>query len=140
MYRELLRRHDYALLLGADAPQLEPSVLREAAGWLACHSERRFVLGPAEDGGFWLFGGNGPLPVGTWTSVPYSHPRTGELLHARLIDAGRVRADFPLLRDVDHAEDLAALSRSLLALEAPVGEQAELIELANRLTNQRIPI
>ena len=46
-------------LLGADAPQLSPKHLAEA-GFLALEAGANFVIGPATDGGFYLFAGKAP--------------------------------------------------------------------------------
>ncbi len=47
------------LLLGADTPGLEPDHLRAAAAALAIAAA---VIGPAEDGGYWLLGLASPAP------------------------------------------------------------------------------
>src|SRR4051812_17743310 len=52
--RAALRRHSFALLIGADCPALEPADLRRAARWLQGGSD--LVLAPAEDGGYALIG------------------------------------------------------------------------------------
>lgn len=43
------------LFIGADAPDLSPALLRRAISSLQRHNA---VFGPADDGGFWLFGLN----------------------------------------------------------------------------------
>jgi rSAM/selenodomain-associated transferase 1 len=47
------------LLIGCDAPDLTPALLREAAAALATAPA---VIGPAEDGGYWLLGLAAPAP------------------------------------------------------------------------------
>ncbi|MGZ8470613.1 MAG: DUF2064 domain-containing protein [Gemmatirosa sp.] len=64
VYDALSARHRAVLFIGADAPQLEPASLVAAARALAGSD---FVLGPAADGGFYLFGGRTPLPRDAWT-------------------------------------------------------------------------
>ena len=48
------------VLIGSDIPALGPAELRIA---LARLRERRFVFGPASDGGYWLVGLRGHYPV-----------------------------------------------------------------------------
>ena len=47
-----LRRHAFAILIGADCPELTPADLRRAARWLRGGCDA--VLAPAEDGGYAL--------------------------------------------------------------------------------------
>ncbi|MDQ3161189.1 MAG: DUF2064 domain-containing protein, partial [Pseudomonadota bacterium] len=56
----LLARFDAALLLGADTPQIEAGDLIAAVDALASH---RHVMGPSDDGGFWLFATRGKVPA-----------------------------------------------------------------------------
>ena len=46
-----------AVLVGTDIPDLSPAILAQAFRALRSHD---VVLGPAEDGGFWLVGVNDP--------------------------------------------------------------------------------
>lgn len=131
IYRQLLDTHGFGILIGGDAPQLEASVLRDAAEWLVDH-EARFAWGPAADGGFWLFGGNRSVPTSTWTSVRYSQPATGRDLRSSLVALGSIK-DLPQLRDVDEVGDLRAVLRALRALPSPLPEQVELAASIERL-------
>src|SRR3546814_8344677 len=65
VHRQLMQRHAGGLLIGADAPQVTSALLDEAAQWLS-HPEPRLVIGPAKDGGFWLFGANREQPLSAW--------------------------------------------------------------------------
>lgn len=124
-YEELRRTHRRVILIGADCPLLSPTHLRTALSLLAdspqpSRSPARsdFVIGPATDGGFYLFGGNGPLPPSAWTSVPYSAPDTAERLEELASRSGSVNK-LAVLSDVDTEEDLRALPESdAQALEA----------------------
>ncbi|HET7359042.1 MAG TPA: DUF2064 domain-containing protein [Rhodanobacteraceae bacterium] len=117
----LVARHGTGVLLGADAPQLDADVLGEAFDWLAGDAPR-FALGPAADGGFWLFGGNRAPPLARWTAARYSHAGTARELHAAMRDLGEWRR-LRQLTDVDHARDLPALRDALQALTQPTDEQ-----------------
>ncbi|HTJ88847.1 MAG TPA: TIGR04282 family arsenosugar biosynthesis glycosyltransferase [Acidocella sp.] len=91
------------ILLGADAPDLSPAHLRAAA-----EAVRRgqVVIGPAEDGGYWLLGL--PMPaLFLFDTMPWS---TDVLLAAtldRLLAHGIVPILLDRLADLDRPEDLA---------------------------------
>ncbi|MEQ1463723.1 DUF2064 domain-containing protein, partial [Salmonella enterica] len=88
----------------ADAPQLTAYLLWQAVTALD-QDGVAFTLGPAADGGFWLVGGNRPVPQSVWTGVRYSERRTGLELHRQLLRWGAI-ANLPPLTDVDTAADL----------------------------------
>jgi len=64
------------------------------------------VIGPAEDGGYWLLALNGPAPRGLFDGVRWSHRETCSDLEARLTASGLSIARLRTLRDVDEVEDL----------------------------------
>ncbi|MEO6226628.1 MAG: DUF2064 domain-containing protein, partial [Thermomonas sp.] len=119
----LLARFDAALLLGADMPQITASDIAFAIDGL---QESQHVLGPSEDGGFWLFATRGNVPPATWSSTPWSQADTATRFSAALGDAKMTR--LRSLRDVDVANDLPPLLRDLDALEQPLTEQHRLAE------------
>lgn len=123
---ELVRRHDFGVLLGADAPQLSEEWLRDAIAWLAAPPPR-LVLGPARDGGFWLFGSNIVPPPQAWTTLTYSVADTSRQLRSAMHDLGEWHL-LPTLTDADHAEDLAPVERALQELAAPTPEQQALAD------------
>lgn len=124
VHHELVRRHGAGLLLGADAPQLAVASLRAALAWCDA-DEPRQVLGPARDGGFWLYGGNRTAPLGVWESVPYSVADTAARFRAALDPFGAWRV-IESLTDVDRGEDLAAFRSELAGLAAPQPAQRAL--------------
>jgi glycosyltransferase A (GT-A) superfamily protein (DUF2064 family) len=77
------------------------------------------VLGPADDGGFYLFGGRPPLPRDVWTDVTYSAPTTMAELAARLEPRGTVRR-LPPAFDVDTVDELRRL-RDVVAARGDLG-------------------
>lgn len=121
----LLAKFDAALLLGADAPQIEPGDFAEAMRALAT---QQHVIGPSEDGGFWLFATRGSVPSSAWLATPWSQPDTA----ARFCQALRANPDeapvarLRTLRDADTAEDLPPLLSALDALGDPLPEQRRL--------------
>jgi glycosyltransferase A (GT-A) superfamily protein (DUF2064 family) len=91
------------VLIGMDTPQITPDLL--------CFDfdVRSAWLGLAEDGGFWALGlaePDGALVRG----VPMSVPHTGAAQRRRLVDAGLVVGDLPVLRDVDTWDDALAVA------------------------------
>lgn len=121
----LLAKFDAALLLGADAPQIEPGDIRAAMHALAT---QQHVIGPSEDGGFWLFATRGKVPNEAWSATPWSQPDTAarfcQALGADPVEASVAR--LRTLRDADTAEDLAPLLSALAALRDPLREQLRL--------------
>lgn len=120
----LVARHGCGLLLGADTPQLDPAVLREALDWLASDAPR-FVIGPAHDGGFWLLGGNRQPPQSDWSAAPCGRPDTARGFRTVMARHGAWR-ELPTLTDVDCADDLGPMLIELDALPAPGPAQCSL--------------
>jgi len=129
----LVAQHGFGLLLGADAPQLTAELLGDAAEWLAAPIPR-LVLGPAHDGGFWLFGGNVAPPLPMWKAVTYSAPETAQHLYRAMQGTGEWLT-LATLTDVDHMSDLAAVRVALQALTDPTAEQRVLAYWMHRHEN-----
>ncbi|TXK62137.1 TIGR04282 family arsenosugar biosynthesis glycosyltransferase [Alkalisalibacterium limincola] len=126
VHATLLARHRSALLIGADTPQITPAQLQVAAEWLD-HDQPRCVLGPAADGGFWLFGSNRPVALARWTAVAYSRPNTADAFRMALHDVGE-RLELQRLVDADDADDLDNVLSALSALEHPLDAQRALAD------------
>lgn len=125
IHDHLLQRHDAAILIGADSPQLQARWLLDAASWLS-HADPRCVIGPARDGGFWLFGSNRRLDRDTWSHVDYSRPDTARRFRDAFAHAG-TWATLPELIDADTVEDLQALHAALRELPSPRPAQTTLL-------------
>ncbi|MCG5528307.1 MULTISPECIES: DUF2064 domain-containing protein [Halorhodospira] len=123
----LVRKHGRGILLGADAPQVSPEDLARAASWLEAE-DARIVIGPARDGGFWLFGSNRTLPGQRWRAVPYSHPRTLAVFREVMAEQGSWLTLRPLT-DLDEAADLVSVARELVGLDSPTPAQSALAEV-----------
>lgn len=97
----LLVAHKPALLIGADIPAVSPGAIAQAFALLR---RSDVVLGPAEDGGYWLIGFNRLAPrqrlfAGVRWSTPFALADTiASLSGARIAHATR-------LADVDGGED-----------------------------------
>ena len=88
------------LLLGADIPGLEPDHLCAAAAALATAAA---VIGPAEDGGYWLLGLSAPAPQ-VFENIAWGTETVFAETVARLDPPPVVLAR---LADLDRPEDLA---------------------------------
>ncbi|RFF30840.1 TIGR04282 family arsenosugar biosynthesis glycosyltransferase [Wenzhouxiangella sediminis] len=121
----LVQRHGSGLLLGADAPQVDPSDIRRAAEWLQ-RDRASSALGPATDGGFWTFGANHVPDLLRWTRVPYSHPDTLRAFRESMGDDS-AWLELPTLTDLDTAEDMARVAGELAALPHPLPRQRDLM-------------
>ena len=111
IYQTLLQRYQQVLLIGADCPQLSANRLREAIAALQTHS---FVVGPALDGGYYLFAGRRSLEREFWDNVPYSRTDTADKLLSSLPDKAALLTP---MTDLDRESDLAQLRRELVALQ-----------------------
>jgi glycosyltransferase A (GT-A) superfamily protein (DUF2064 family) len=124
VHAALLERHGSVLLIGADAPQVTPALLR-AASRTVRHGGPPYAIGPATDGGFWLFGGRAPMPAVVWRSVAYTRADTRARLAEALRRFGPI-GSIPALADTDEASDLPELASALGCLRDPLPEQASL--------------
>jgi len=97
-----------ALLIGMDTPQVTAEDMAPALAEDAWE-RRDAYFGPAEDGGFWALGLARPDPA-LLLGVPMSTAATGREQRARLRAAGLSTEDLRVLRDVDTADDVAAVA------------------------------
>ncbi|MGH3423968.1 MAG: TIGR04282 family arsenosugar biosynthesis glycosyltransferase [Nocardioidaceae bacterium] len=96
--------------VGMDTPHATAADLREAGDALRTHTA---VLGPAEDGGWWVLGVRDAGLAAGLAQVPMSRPDTGTLTRAALVAEGATVADARTLSDVDtwhEARTVAALA------------------------------
>lgn len=126
VHAALVAAHGAGVLIGADTPQLSPDLLQESIAWLR-QPGPRLSLGPARDGGFWLFGASIAPPVAVWQQVRYSARDTAHALQAAMAGYGSWRI-LPELTDVDRAKDLAAVLQEFQRLPALQREQQQLID------------
>lgn len=127
IHSHLVAHHGFGILLGADAPQLTTEDLCAAGEWLDS-SEARQVIGPACDGGFWLFGANRVIPESIWKSVAYSQKDTAISFIKATQDGGKWLM-LRQLSDVDRAEDLPICTEALRLLPNLTPAQQQVFEL-----------
>lgn len=96
------------LLIGMDTPQVSVADLELAAATLLSPGVDT-VLGPADDGGYWLIGTRRPVP-GMFAGVPMSTDRTAAEQLQRLGALGLSCSQVRGLRDVDTMSDAWAVA------------------------------
>tara|TARA_R110002111_G_scaffold144910_2_gene211303 strand:- start:173129 stop:173824 length:696 start_codon:yes stop_codon:yes gene_type:complete len=124
----LSETHDYVIFLGADAPQLSAAYLMKAVEILSIFKDRpQFVIGPASDGGFYLFGSQICLTREEWCHVPYSAESTSEMLLAQIQDQGDVH-QLPILTDVDTVHELKSIRQEMRHADLFLPELWQVVE------------
>jgi hypothetical protein len=101
--------HSRVVLIGSDIPHVPVEALEDAFGRLAAGS--RLVLGPAEDGGYYLIGAGTVPPV--FTRIPWGG---ADVLRATLAAARAAGIEPDMVTgcyDVDDAHDLERLRADL---------------------------
>jgi uncharacterized protein len=94
------------LQIGMDTPQVTAGLLSDCAGRLL---RVPAVLGPADDGGWWILGVQDPAMAQCLRSVPMSQPDTGDLTWKALRDNGIDAVEVQRLSDFDVVDDVAAV-------------------------------
>ncbi|MEO1305381.1 MAG: DUF2064 domain-containing protein [Pseudomonadota bacterium] len=90
------------LFIGSDAPDISTALLRKAVRELQRHDA---VFGPAQDGGFWLFGLNKTTRTKSpFYNVRWSGPHAMEDVWANLPEDASIGV-LPQLIDIDEAKD-----------------------------------
>jgi rSAM/selenodomain-associated transferase 1 len=110
------RGHERVCLLNADTPTLPTALLSQAAAALAEDGDR-VVLGPAEDGGYYLLGLKAPHPH-LFADVAWSTSEVAEQTRERARALGLPVVELDRWYDVD---DVPALHR--LCRELTIGRQ-----------------
>ena len=119
VYSQLISQFSRVIIIGSDAPQISKAHLEEAKSFLEAHD---YVIGPASDGGFWLFGGKTIIERRVWKSTPWSAPDTLKALAAAL---PKSPALLQTLTDVDTVDDLAEMLKEGDNLSLELREMAQ---------------
>jgi rSAM/selenodomain-associated transferase 1 len=104
-------------LIGADSPTVPATVLKEAIRVIG-NSEHQIVLGPSQDGGYYLIGLNSRYPE-LFEGIAWS---TNMVVRQTTQRANSVRLSIyslPTHYDIDNANDLAKLCDELLGPARP---------------------
>jgi len=113
------------ILLGADSPTLSAKTIITASNMV--QQFPHFVIGPAYDGGFYLFAGNKDIPQNVWQTITYSNETTLKQLSTKLAKLAKIEFLQPLL-DVDTYDDLVRLNTELRSATHLLPAQKELLD------------
>jgi hypothetical protein len=109
--------HDAALLIGTDSPTLPPETIDEAVS-LVMAPDVDVVLGPTEDGGYYLVGVRAACPA-LFEAMPWSTSAVLSLTLDRARRLGLRAVCLSTWYDVDTGADLARLESDLRGLAGP---------------------
>lgn len=112
----LSRGARHAVVIGADCPFLSAARVRSAFRELSGPAD--LVLGPSEDGGFYLIGASFPVPF-LFRGVAWGTGSTLAEVVSRCRRAGLSYALLPTELDVDRPEDLETLRRRAVRRAVP---------------------
>ncbi|MDQ3476268.1 MAG: DUF2064 domain-containing protein [Actinomycetota bacterium] len=108
-------RAGHILQIGMDTPHVTAALLQDSAR-LLCQPDVDAVLGPAEDGGWWVCGGSDPAHAAVLADVPMSRSDTGELTLTALRGAGARVGLVGALRDLDTLDDAKVIAAEHVGL------------------------
>ncbi len=122
--RRGLVKSSFGIAIGMDTPGLPPALLEEARQALQFGDA---VLGPCEDGGFYLVGLR-RCPVGLFANLPWSASDTFVRTLERFRERGLGTKVLPPWFDVDRPNDLACLRNLLSRGEIVAPETKRVLE------------
>lgn len=108
--RRFAEGYQRVVLLGTDSPNLPLEIVDRALAELKTH---QVVLGPTEDGGYYLVGAQGPNVPPIFSDIPWSTPQVWDETVQSLQSAGTT---FHTLRDWYDVDNMADYQRLLLDL------------------------
>ena len=97
----VLSLHQKALIIGSDCPGLTPEILHAGCTSL---DEKDFVLGPADDGGYYLLGCIELHPA-LFANIKWSTPSVLDQTIEKIKEANLSHCLLEKLHDIDKAED-----------------------------------
>ena len=97
--------YEKVIIIGTDCPTLKHNILREAFEAL---NQNELVLGPAEDGGYYLIGLRHFIPQ-LFQNITWGTSSVLEQTNAIALSRDLSIAYLPILADIDRPEDLSLL-------------------------------
>lgn len=114
---KLLKKHKKILIIGTDSPQVDTDILLQSIENLR-NKPDNCIIGPAYDGGFYLFGTSFLIDKDIWTSTTYSKNDTLKQLIENL-ERENIKSHFlKTMGDVDEVGDLKSLYEILSSKKA----------------------
>lgn len=112
VYNLLVSEYESVVLIGADIPLITRAHIRDAFETLSENrpykDKNNMVIGPAIDGGFYLFGASCKIPHDLWTCVKYSVSTTCREFKSSMKTLGNIFS-LSVLSDVDTLQDIFRL-------------------------------
>ena len=99
-----------AVAVGCDSPMIPATRVQEGFARLA---DTDVVIGPTEDGGYYLIGLSGRAGLAAFRNVDWGTDRVAMQTRARVQDAGLRLAELPIGYDVDRPADLVRMMDEL---------------------------
>lgn len=130
VYQQLIKSNDQVIVVGSDLPFLSSELLSVTLEKLIDHD---IVVGPSDDGGFYLFASSLDFQKNFWTSVEYSKNTTLEQLVGSLKDVQI--ATLPQLTDIDNLQSFIKAVELLKASTRLSKFQKELVNFFNSEIN-----
>lgn len=100
-FQQAFAHHDKVIIIGSDCPTLTPKILQAGFTALDTHD---FVVGPAEDGGYYLLGMNSLEPI-LFENMEWSTDQVLSTTLSRIRGLKKSVCLLPTLNDVDTEED-----------------------------------
>lgn len=104
VYNTLIQQYDAVILIGSDCPHLSLDGFDKLLENYLLQQEN-CIIGPCEDGGFYLFAYSQPLPKSLWLAINYSCYTTRKELIQALQQQGIQSFLLPELFDIDTQKD-----------------------------------
>ncbi len=124
-------------VLGADSPTLPTAHLVSAAR-LLLQNQADAVLGPADDGGYWLLGLTRPHPE-PFANIAWSTETVAQETRAAIRAAGLRLAELPPWYDVDDPPALAQLVQDCAQPDTPAPRTAALVAALHLAARPTMP-
>jgi uncharacterized protein len=109
--------NEFALIIGSDCPFITPGILEQAMSSLEAGNDA--VIGPAEDGGYYLIGLRKP-DFDLFRHIPWGTDSVCSDTRRRLSELDLQYQELPALPDIDRPEDLRLLAN------LPAGDREKL--------------
>jgi rSAM/selenodomain-associated transferase 1 len=100
--RQFAEGEERVVVVGSDCPWIKPTHIAKAAAKLGGHDT---VIGPANDGGYWLVAQK-PPGLAMFARIPWSSPETLEKTRQRIAALGGTWTELEELIDIDTKADL----------------------------------
>lgn len=131
-----LETYPAALVIGSDVPGVPAAALRQARDALRFADA---VIGPAEDGGFYLVGCRRPALSGLFRGVEWSTDRARKQTETCLRSLGLSVVQVAPWFDIDRAEDLRRLALLGDRLEEAAPHTARLLATSGLAWDRKVP-